>query len=67
MSPIVEYIGGVAIRHGERGHELDPDNPEACLCGHPDYWKCDSWLMGWDTVGGLTISRNDDGTYEVTR
>lgn len=67
MAPIVVDLAGVPIRHGERGYELDAVHPEACLCGEPDYWKCTSWLMGWDTVGGVTLTARDDGSIVATR
>jgi hypothetical protein len=40
LEPIVDWIGNWPISHGERD-DLDPDNPEACLCGVPNYLLCD--------------------------
>jgi len=41
LLPIVDHIGDTAIEHGERGADLDPYHPEACLCGrYLDYLAC---------------------------
>ena len=43
LEPITFWIGGTPLNHGERAEE-DPQNPEACLCGHPSYVECPDWL-----------------------
>ena len=42
LEPIVYWIGNTPLLHGERAEE-DPQHPEACLCGHPDYLMCPEW------------------------
>lgn len=39
LEPIVDWIGPIAIEHGERDL-LDPEHPTACLCGHEYYLWC---------------------------
>lgn len=42
LPPMVDDIGVAVIEHGERGRELDPEHPEACLCGKVEpYYFCD--------------------------
>lgn len=42
LPPMVDDIGVAVIEHGERGHDLDPEHPEACLCGKVEpYYFCD--------------------------
>jgi hypothetical protein len=41
LAPMVDDIGIAVIEHGERGTELDPEHPEACLCGVENYVMCD--------------------------
>ena len=42
LLPMVDDIGVAIIEHGERGRELDPVHPEACLCGRTlNYLLCD--------------------------
>lgn len=42
LAPMVDRAGDFVIRHGERG-DLDPENPDACLCGEPFYLWCPEW------------------------
>jgi hypothetical protein len=49
---MTETIAGMVLRHGERGNELDPFHPEACLCGAPFYLHCVGYLS--DEDGFLT-------------
>ena len=48
--PVIAWIGGVAIIHGER------DDSEMCLCGAPDYLTCPDWIAGNGTVSSLTFT-----------
>lgn len=42
LPPMVDDIGVAVIEHGERGSDLDPEHPEACLCGKVEpYYFCD--------------------------
>ena len=56
FEPMLYWIGDAALEHGERGTEMDVENPEACLCGHPNYLMCpnsDKGIQSW------TISVSD--------
>lgn len=57
LPPMVDWIGPWKVEHGERDL-LDPDHPDACLCGHPYYLWCDergieSWAFTTDRDGHL--------------
>lgn len=52
VEPIVEWIGSVVIRHGER------DDSEMCLCGHDNYLTCPGWLFE-PGIGDLIFTRRD--------
>jgi hypothetical protein len=53
LDPIVVWIAGVPVRHGER------DDSKACLCGRPHYLECPHWPGGG--VAGLRLTgRGDD-------
>lgn len=56
LRPMVDDIGIAIIEHGERDH-LDPEHPEACLCGRyePYYW-CPG-----EGVESLTLSLDEEG------
>lgn len=59
LEPIVDWIGDWPIMHGERSHELDPVNPEACLCGFEYYLWCPEATTGG--IASLTVERTADG------
>lgn len=65
LAPIAVHLGAAVITHGERGHDLDPANPEACLCGEPEYLSCPGWLFGDGTVGGLTLTPVVQGLWRT--
>ena len=48
MEPIIEWIGNIPIRHGERA------DSEMCLCGHDPYYSCPGWLDDENGFGALT-------------
>lgn len=56
LFPITDTLCGWPLHHGERGRELDPEHPDACLCGHPDYLLCDG-----DGFEAWTLWQGDDG------
>jgi hypothetical protein len=58
LPPIVDWIGDWPVIHGERDH-LDPDHPEACLCGFHYYLWCPEFFTGG--IATLSIGRTDDG------
>lgn len=63
LDPIVDWIGNTPIEHGERGHELDAENPYACLCGeYDDYLMCPG-----EGIGTLTVRVDDAGGIGVER
>jgi hypothetical protein len=47
IPPIVDLV-----EHGERGYDIDPEHPEACLCGQfSDYMHCpDHGQLGFMTL-----------------
>lgn len=51
LEPLVYWIGNTPLLHGERAEE-DLANPEACLCGYPDYMMCPKWsesgISSWE-------------------
>lgn len=55
---------GIVLRHGERG-DLDPEHPGACLCGVPEYYFCEAWQRGEDTVETLSFSAAPDPEPDV--
>jgi hypothetical protein len=48
IPPLVDLV-----EHGERGPDIDPDYPDACLCGrYADYLACpDAFQLGRMTIG----------------
>jgi hypothetical protein len=53
------------LHHGERSTELDPVNPEACLCGRYDlYLACPDYLAD-DGISGVTIYSTEEATRGV--
>lgn len=50
LEPVIYMLMGRQLLHGERGQEVDPINPFACLCGYPDYLQCphaDEGISSW--------------------
>jgi hypothetical protein len=50
LEPILYWIGDAPLAHGERDDE-DPEHPEHCLCGHPNYLTCPGEGLWTMTVG----------------
>jgi hypothetical protein len=48
IPPVVDLV-----EHGERGTDIDPAHPDACLCGrHADYLACpDAFQVGRMVIG----------------
>jgi hypothetical protein len=59
LEPMTVWIGDWPIIHGERGYDLDAENPEACLCGFDYYLYCPEHLTGG--IAGLTIEQTSNG------
>ena len=61
LEPMVDWVGDFPVTHGERGHDLDPVNPMACLCGFndPDYFYCPD-SDGEGSIMGATISKDTE-------
>lgn len=57
LPPMVDDIGVAIIKHGERGHDLDPYRPEACLCGR---WEPYLMCPGAG-IEALTLSLDEEG------
>lgn len=65
LEPMVDMIGDFAVKHGERD-DLDPEHPDACLCGVPHYLNCDS-IFGGESIFGAEIVPLPEGGIEVRR
>jgi len=46
LEPIVDWIGGMPLMHGERDAPYGDPEQEYCLCGHPGYMLCPEWHTG---------------------
>lgn len=60
LPPMIDWIGDTPVYHGERG-DMDPANPEACLCGAPVYYLCDG-----PGIASMSVSVDGDGHVAVT-
>ncbi len=46
LEPVVFMLCGRPLYHGERGEDVDPAHPDACLCGEPFYLACGEYMSG---------------------